>query len=155
VKPKKELNNIEVARLLRAVAASYQIKNAAANKFKIIAYQRAADAVEHLSSEIKDLYDEGKLDQIPGVGPSLGAHLKELFTKGKSAHFEAVMSGIPPAVFELMTLPQIGPKTALKLVKGLNLKEKPIEALEKLVGKGKWLRWKISVKNHRPIFFVQ
>jgi len=63
--------------------------------------------------------------------------LKELFTKGKSAHFEAVMSGIPPAVFELMTLPQIGPKTALKLVKGLNLKEKPIEALEKACREGK------------------
>lgn len=129
----KELTNLRLADLLRAVAASYEIKDPVGNKFKIIAYSRAADAIEHLSSEAKDLYDEGKLDQIPGVGPSIASHLEELFRTGRSKHFEDVMKGIPDAVFKLMELPRVGPKTALKLVKNLNLDlvDDPIAALEK------------------------
>lgn len=135
----KDLNNLQVASLLRAIAASYQIKDAEKNKFRIIAYERAADAVEHLSSEIKDLYDEGELDQIPGVGASIASHLSELFKTGRSSHFEEVTKGIPDAVFILMDLPRIGPKTALKLVKGLKLEnsKNPISDLEKKALQGK------------------
>jgi DNA polymerase (family 10) len=135
----KDLTNLELANLLRAIAASYQIKDPIGNKFKIIAYERAADAVEHLSSEAKDLYDEGKLDQIPGVGPSIASHLAEIFKTGKSAHFEEVTKGIPEAVFALIDLPRIGPKTAFKLVLGLGLEnsKNPISDLEKKAKEGK------------------
>lgn len=135
----KDLNNLQVAELLRAVAASYQIKDPEKNKFKIIAYSRAADAVEHLSSEAKDLYDEGKLDQIPGFGTSIASHLAEIFRTGHSKHFEEVMKGIPDAVFVLMSLPRIGPKTAISLVRNLNLElsKDPISDLEKKALQGK------------------
>jgi len=117
----KNMTNLEIAELLRAVAASYELINANQNKFKIIAYERAADAIEHLSSEAKDLWDEDKLGDIAGIGPSISAHMSELFKTGKSRHFEAIMKGISPAVFELMDLPGIGAKTAFKLVKELKL----------------------------------
>ena len=61
----KEMDNVEIANLLRNVAAALQIQDKDDNKFKIIAYERAADAIEHLSSEAKDIYDEGKLEDIP------------------------------------------------------------------------------------------
>ena len=51
----KDMDNIQIASLLRDIAACYQIANEDKNKFRIIAYERAADAVEHLSSEAKDL----------------------------------------------------------------------------------------------------
>ncbi len=137
-----KFSNVEVARLLRAVSASYQLKDPERLRFKIIAYDRAAGAVEHLSSEIKDLYDEGRLDEIPGIGKSIALHLTELFKKGRSSHFDKVMEGIPKQVFILMDLPGIGPKTALKLVKALRLhKEKdPVLALEKAAQEGKIAR---------------
>jgi DNA polymerase (family X) len=130
-------NNV-IAELLRDVAAAYQVKGDAKNRFKIVAYQRAADAVEHLSSEIKDIWDEGKLDDIPGVGPSIAEHLDELFKSGVSKHFEEIMRDLPPSMFRLMEVQGIGPKRAYLIAKELKISEKdPFGELEKAVHDGK------------------
>ena len=117
------MTNLQIAELLRDVAASYQLKDDKKNFFKIVAYQRAADAIEHATSELKDLWDDGKLDEIPGVGPSIAEHLDEIFRTGVSKHFEEVMKGIPPEAFKLMELPGIGIKTAMKTLKGGDRKD--------------------------------
>ena len=71
------ITNKEIAKLLRAVAAAYEVKGG--NKFKVMAYDRAATAVEHATSELKDLWDDGKLEEVPGIGKSIAQHLDELF----------------------------------------------------------------------------
>ena len=129
------MTNLQIAELLRAVAASYQLKDADKNKFRIIAYQRAADAVEHASSELKDLWDEGKLKEVPGIGESIASHLDELFRTGNSKHFQAVMKGLPPAMFELMEVPGIGAKTAYRLVSELKIGS--VSELERAAKEGK------------------
>lgn len=133
----KEITNQEIARLLRNVAAVYRVKEG--NSFKIIAYERAATSIEHATSEVKDLWDDGKLDKIPGVGASIAAHLDELFRTGKVKHFEKLFSALPEAMFEFLNIPGIGPKTALKLCQYLNIKksEKALEKLRKAAEKGK------------------
>lgn len=139
------MTNNQIAELLRAVAASYELKGeekssrgrsaSGRNRFKIIAYQRAADAVEHASSELKDLWDEGKLEEVPGIGKSIAQHLDELFRIGKSKHFEEVMKGLPPAMFELMEVPGIGAKTAYKLVSALKITS--LDQLERAAKEGR------------------
>jgi len=62
------MTNIEIAKLFREVAAAYSIKNEGKYRFQIIAYKKAADAIEGSTYQIKDLYKEDKLDEIPGVG---------------------------------------------------------------------------------------
>lgn len=128
----KSMGNVEIADLLRAVAASYQIKDQNKNRFKIIAYNKAADAVEHLSSEAKDLWDDGKLADVVGIGESIATHLDEIFRTGTSKHFEKVMKEIPPAVFELLKIGGVGPKNGIRLVRELKITDKnPIEQLLK------------------------
>ena len=132
----KALTNLQIAELLRDVAAAYQLKNQVKYKFQIIAYERAADAVEHATSELKDLWDDKKLEDVPGIGPGIAEHLDELFRTGKSRHFESLMKGIPPKAFKLMELPGIGIKTAMKLIKEGSQKEvdkklKEVETKEK------------------------
>ena len=107
--------NVEVARLLRSVAAAYTVRHG--NQFQITAYENAADAIEHATSEVKDLWDEDKLAAIPGIGSHLAGYLDELFRTGKVAHFEQVMKKVPKAMFALLDIPGVGPKTALKLAK--------------------------------------
>jgi DNA polymerase (family 10) len=131
----KEMTNLAIAELLRAIAAAYQLKDADTNKFRIIAYQRAADAVEHASSELKDLWDDGKLKDVPGIGESIASHLDELFRTGNSKHFEEVTKGLSPAIFELMAVPGIGAKTAFKLVNELKIHS--IKELKKKAKEGK------------------
>src|SRR4030042_588632 len=137
MKANRDMTNVEIAELLRSVAAAYKIKEVEKSKFKIIAYERAADAIEHLSSEAKDLWEDAKLDDVSGIGTSISQHLGEIFSKGKSKHFEYILSKIPPAVFELLPIEGIGPKTSFKLVKELNLKSpNAIKKLQKMCEAG-------------------
>lgn len=133
------MTNYEIAKLLRNIAAAYSIKNDEKFRFQIIAYQKAADAVEGSNSELKELFEEKKLDLIPGVGPSIKAHLEELFKTGKVKHFAWVMQDIPKTVFLLLDIPTFGPKKAYRLVKEFSLTNENtiLEDLEKIAKQGK------------------
>lgn len=114
------LTNAEIARLLENVAVSYEILGE--NRFKIIAYRRAAENIEQSAIEIKDLWDNGQLQNVPGLGVTITGHLDELFRTGRVKHFDEVMSRIPAAVFQLLLIPRIGAKKAYKLVTTLKIK---------------------------------
>lgn len=131
------MTNLEIAELLRRVAAAYLILNE--NRFRIIAYERAADSVEHLTSDVKDMWDDGKLQDIPGVGGGIASNLDELFRTGKSKHWESVFSKVPSAIFPLLLVPGIGPKKAYTLVKTLKLENEKtvVSDLEKAAKAGK------------------
>lgn len=133
----KNLSNKEIAHLLQSIAAAYIIK--AENRFKIIAYQRAATAVEHAPSEIKDLWLEQKLTEIPGVGLNIASYLDELFRTGKVKHFEQVLKGLPQAVFEFIKISGLGPRTAFKLCQELGIKQRKgaLKKLGKAASQGK------------------
>lgn len=109
-----QFSNAEVADLLRGVAAAYQIKNVG-NIFQIRAYESAADSIEHSTQEVLDLWQQGKLAEIPGVGKSIHSYLDELFRTGKVRHFREVMKDIPASTVQFLKIPGIGPKTAFKL----------------------------------------
>src|SRR3990167_4787056 len=113
-------SNKKIAKILNDISAAYTIKDE--SRFKIIAYQNAAASIEHATSEIKDLWEEGKLDTLPGLGENIRKHLDELFTTGKVKHFNAVTEDIPQVVFELLKVRGVGPKTAYKLATSLKLK---------------------------------
>lgn len=125
------MTNLDIAELLRRVAAAYEILGE--SRFRIIAYERAADSIEHLTSELKDYWDDKKLLEIPGIGDTLASYLDELFRTGHSKHFDSVMAKLPAAVFPLLLVPGIGPKKSYKLVTVLKLKSEKtvIDDLEK------------------------
>lgn len=134
----KPLRNPEIAELLRDVAAAYQLSDEKKYRFKIIAYQRAADAIEHATSELRDLWEEKNLDSVPGLGKSITEHLEEIFTTGSSKHFEDLMKDLPKAMFSLMKVPGIGPKKAYRLSVEFKLPDKdPFTALKKVAEQGK------------------
>lgn len=115
--------------MLRAVAAAYQIEGG--NRFKIIAYERAADSIEHLTGNAQDLWKTGDLAEVPGIGTSILGYLTELFKTGHVRHFDEVASKIPEAVFPLLRVPGIGPKKAYRLVTEIGLSD-PITVLDDL-----------------------
>ncbi|MEK7558962.1 MAG: hypothetical protein AAB521_01510 [Patescibacteria group bacterium] len=117
------MNNQEVAKLLKNVAAAYTIKDERKFHFQIVAYQKAADFIENSPLQLQDYYKEGKLDSIPGVGVSIKGHLEELFTKGKVRYFEWALKSVPETVFILMDIPSFGPKKAYRLVEEFGLKD--------------------------------
>ena len=115
----KIFTNSEIVILLRNVAAALLIK--AVNRFRIIAYEKAADSIEHLTSELKDIWDEGKLEEVPGIGPTIAGHLDELFRTSTVKHFGKVFHGLSPALFPLLLVPGVGPKKAFRLTQEFKL----------------------------------
>lgn len=137
----RDMTNLEIAKLLKGVAAAYQVKEKQSpnDRFRIIAYQRAADAIEHATSEARGLWEEGKLDEIPGIGKAIAEHLDELFRTGRVKHFADVIKELPEAMFELVGIPGIGPKTAYKLTKvlGITKAHGAVEKLKEAAEKGR------------------
>jgi DNA polymerase (family 10) len=115
------MTNQNIATLLRNVAAAYSIQNEAKYRFQIIAYQKAADAIESSTSEIKDLIQDDTLDSLPGIGQSMRTYLEELIKTGKVSHFESILKEVPEAVFPILQIPSFGPKKAFKLVSHFHL----------------------------------
>lgn len=132
------MSNQEIAKLFRNVAAAYSIKDGKKFYFQILAYQNAAETIESATTQLKDLYKEGKLNTLPEIGVTIRARLEELFKRGSVSHFETVMKDIPKAVFVLINVPSIGPKKAYKLATKLPLND-PKTAIEDLI---------IKAKNH-------
>src|SRR3989344_4899884 len=116
----KFFSNRQIAKLLREIAAAYMAKGE--NRFKIIAYDRAAASVEHATSDLKDLWEEGQLKSVPGLGESIRKHLNELFKDGRVKHFEQIKKDLPEGMFSLLAIGGLGPKNAYKLAYELNLK---------------------------------
>ena len=112
---KKKLSNKEVATLLRNVSAAYQVKGE--NYFQIRAYDLAAESIENAGGDVKTLWKAGQLDKIPGIGSNIANYLDELLSTGKVKHFEKTFEDLPKAMFELLKIPGVGPKTAFKLAK--------------------------------------
>lgn len=108
-----KFGNKEIAELLRNVSAVYQIQGA--NQFQIRAYDLAADAIEHFSAELKDLWENNQLNTVPRVGDNLQKYLSEYFEEGRVKHFEEVLGEVPEGMFEFLKIPGVGPKTAHKL----------------------------------------
>lgn len=131
------VTNQEIVQLLRNMAAALLIKGE--NRFRIIAYEKAADSVEHLTSELKDYWDEGKLKDVPGIGDTLASHIDELFRTGKVAHFERTFHGLSPALFTFLLIPGIGPKRAHRLTQEFHITDPKtaVAELEQVAKSGK------------------
>ncbi|MCS7285563.1 MAG: DNA polymerase/3'-5' exonuclease PolX [Anaerolineae bacterium] len=127
------MTNKEVAEILRRIADMLEIKGEIV--YKALAYRRAADNIEYLGRDIEDVWREGKLTEIPGVGKSLAEKLDELFRTGKMSYYEELKEEIPPGVVSLLQVPEVGPKTAKLVWEKLGITSIP--ELERAAREGK------------------
>lgn len=115
----KPYTNKEVADLFSLVADILQILDA--NRFRVIAFQNAAEAVKNYAQDINIAYAEGKLQEIPGIGKGLAGALSELLREGVVAEFEALKAEVPPSVVAMLQVPDMGPKKVRRLWQELSI----------------------------------
>ena len=99
-----------VVKALRDMGLLKQIKGE--NSFKTRAYEIAAERIAGVSDDIGELVSKGKLTELPGIGDSMAAKITELVTTGKIAALEELRAEFPPAMLELLQVPELGPKKA-------------------------------------------
>ncbi|MBI2670721.1 hypothetical protein HYX18_01975 [Candidatus Woesearchaeota archaeon] len=103
------MRNLEVAKILYKIADILEFQGI---EFKPVAYRRAASSVESLSEDIEKLYEEKKLEEIPGVGKNIAEKIAEIIKTGKLKYYEELKKQVPIDLDELMKIPEIGPKKA-------------------------------------------
>lgn len=126
-----ELRNNEVADLL--LQMSILSEAAGEERFKAIAYRRAATTIRNLEQDIEDVWKQGKLLDLPYIGEGIAKKIDEYLRTGHSTYLDKMQARVPPAALELMQVPGIGPKTAYKLAKeagirGIQHLEEELEA---------------------------
>lgn len=121
------MRNREVANLLYEMAELLELH--AENRFKIIAYGRAARAIESLKEDIEQVCREGRLDSIPGVGTSIAQKIEEYLRTGKIQAHQDLLKETPHGLAELLNIPGLGPKTIFMLHEKLGIAN--LDELEK------------------------
>jgi DNA polymerase (family X) len=127
------MKNFALSQIFRDITKILEIKNE--NRFRIRAYDRAAQNMESLSEDIEKLAEEGRLLEIPGIGKDLEARIKEFLATGKIQSYEELKKSIPAGLLEILNVPSVGPKTAGLLFRERKIKS--IEELEKAAGSGR------------------
>jgi DNA polymerase (family 10) len=91
------------------------------NRFKVIAYRRAAENILHLGQDIRAYWQAGTLQEIPGIGQAIADKIDELLTTGDLEFYERLQEQVPPGVVSLLEIPDVGPKTVKQLWEELGL----------------------------------
>lgn len=123
------VDSAKIVQIFREMADLLAIKGE--NRFRIRAYEKAADVLQQLSGELQDLYDEGKLEEVPGLGKGMCEKIATILNTGKLTAYEELKKEVPGGVRELLSVPEVGPKTVSLLHKEAGVKS--IEELEEFV----------------------
>jgi len=101
--------NEEVARIFERMARVLAFKSQ--DRFRIMAYERAAVSIRDLEEDLASIAQQGKLEDIPGIGHDLSEMIDEYVRTRKVKRYEQECKGIPPGLIDLMSIPGLGPKT--------------------------------------------
>ncbi|HHH79533.1 MAG TPA: DNA polymerase/3'-5' exonuclease PolX [Thermoplasmatales archaeon] len=127
------MRNQEIASIFYEIADLLEIKGEL--PFKVRAYRRAAQRIETLDGDIEDIYSEGKLREIPGIGEALAKKIGEIIETGRLEYLDRLKREVPEGVVRLMSIPGLGPRKTAVLYKKLGIKN--IEELKKAAEQGK------------------
>jgi DNA polymerase (family X) len=119
------MNNRELAETFQLIGDLMEIKGEII--YKILAYRKASDSLLNLGRDINDVYREGELTSIPGVGKAIAEKIEELLDTGKLEFLEKLKQEVPAGLAEMLKVPDLGPKKV-----ALFWKEAGIDSLDKL-----------------------
>jgi DNA polymerase (family 10) len=113
------MNNRQIAQTFSDVADMLAIRGDSIHR--ILAYRRAAEALETLGRDVHLVYAEGTLTDIPGIGNTLAEKIAEMLTTGRLEFYDRLAQEIPPTLIALLKVEGLGPKRVKQLYDELNI----------------------------------
>ncbi|MFN2159815.1 MAG: DNA polymerase/3'-5' exonuclease PolX [Anaerolineales bacterium] len=107
---KGKYSNQELANIFESIADLLEIKGEVV--YKTLAYRKASDSLNNLARDVNDIWQEGDLTEIPGVGKAIAEKIDELLSTGKLEFFEKLENEVPPGLLDVLKVPDVGPKKA-------------------------------------------
>ncbi|HLZ31598.1 MAG TPA: DNA polymerase/3'-5' exonuclease PolX [Chloroflexota bacterium] len=114
------MKNREVAGVLRELADSMELLGE--DRYRVANYRDAATRLEHHHEAIEVMADERRVEQIHGIGKSIGAKIVEYLKTGQLSALEERRPRVPEAALRLMLIPGIGPRRAMQFAQDLNVR---------------------------------
>jgi len=113
------LTNEAVARIFEKMSRVLALKGK--DRFRVLAYERAARSIRDLDENLADLSSAGKLQEIPGIGKDLAAMIEEALRSGRVARCERECRSVPESLLRLFEVRGLGPKTIALLHRELRV----------------------------------
>lgn len=104
-----------IAALLRELGVYYELDG---DRHRAFAYERASKSIE-AAAGLHRLIDEGRLEELPGVGPSIARVVAELARTGTVPVLERQRAQWPAVVIELSQLPKVGVPKARRIFQAI------------------------------------
>jgi DNA polymerase (family X) len=120
------MKNQLVAAILNQVADLMEIE---AVDFRTKAYRRAAHTVDTLSEDIEVIKNEGRLQELPGVGEKIAGKIDEIVETGSLEYLNNLKKEFPVDYDALMAVEGLGPRSIKQLYNELGIKN--LDDLEK------------------------
>ena len=102
------MKNKEVGKILNEMASLLEL--AQENRFRVRAYQNAAQTLLDLTEDVETLAQKKELTQLPHIGAGISEKIKEFCESGKIQEFEELKHKFPEGLLEMMTISGLGPK---------------------------------------------
>src|ERR1700684_1861041 len=100
-----------IAAQLREIAIYFDLDG---DRRRAMAYEKAARSIE-ATSGLSLLIHEGRLEELPAIGPSIARVIGELVRTNRSSVLETQRAKWPSVIVELAHLPYVGVTKARKL----------------------------------------
>jgi DNA polymerase (family 10) len=121
-----KLDASEVAGLLAEYGRRSALRGG--NPYRSKAYVRAAENLATLAEPLDRIVDEGRLQEISGVGDAIADVITKLHRTGTHPSLERLRKEVPAGVLEMLSIPGLRPEKVLKLHKELGIES--IDELE-------------------------
>ena len=113
------LSKEQIVEVLETIAILLELQEE--NPFKIRAYTNAARSIETWGGNLRELAEEDRLEEIPGVGKAIAGKIAELTLSGSSKYYDELRAQFPPNILELFSLPGLGAKKIKALYEKLQI----------------------------------
>ena len=115
------VTNNEIAERLREIYQLMQL--AGENRFRAIAFDRAAQTIESLNEDISNYIENDSLTDIKGIGNSIAEDIKSYAQTGTIEVLESLRARIPEGIIKWLDISGLGPKNIAKIHEQLGISE--------------------------------
>jgi len=130
----KLMENQKIAHIFSEIADILELQGV--NRFRYLAYRRAAQTIDMLSKDVRLIYDKNPSDfrKMPGIGEDLSNKIVEILETGQCAMHQELLAGFSKGLLELLTIRGLGPKKVKKFYDELGIDD--VKKLKKAAENG-------------------
>jgi DNA polymerase (family 10) len=115
----EQLKKEQIVEVLENIATLLELQDE--NPFKVRAYTNAARSIETWGGNLRELAEQDRLEEIPGVGKAIAGKITELALTGSSSFYDELRGKFPPGILELFSISGLGAKKIKALYEKLQI----------------------------------